>query len=55
VLVVARSALGLARWLDLAIAALRPRHRLAVISAAVSAVAGALIMLAHGPWMLVPA
>ena len=54
VLVVAWSAMGLALVAGLAFAALRPRHRLAVISATISAAAGLLIMLAHGPWMLVP-
>ena len=50
-----RSVLGLTLVAGLATAAFRPRHRLAVISAMVSAAAGLLIMLAHGPWMLLPA
>ena len=55
VLVLAWSVLGLTLVAGLATAAFRPRHRLAVISATVSATAGLLIMLAHGPWMLLPA
>ncbi len=55
VLVLAWSVLGLTLVAGLATAAFRPRYRLAVISATVSAAAGLLIMLAHGPWMLLPA
>jgi CubicO group peptidase (beta-lactamase class C family) len=47
--------LGLVLVLGLVPSSRRPQPRLFVVSAAISAVAGVLILLSHGPWMIIPA
>ena len=50
----AASATGLLFLLTLVIAAVRAGDRLAVVNGVLSGAAGLLILLAHGPWSLVP-
>ena len=45
---------GLLFLLTLVIAAVRAGDRLAVVNGVLSGAAGLLILLAHGPWSLVP-
>ena len=52
---IAATLAGLWFWIIFARAALRGRDRLTVANGLLAGTAGLLILLAHGPWMLVPA